>query len=539
MSGKEEKNTIEKDHDISKGRYPKTIAVPLFIASACIPFIPSTYLFYLYLYLYPIQLYSGTFLWMLYYFVQTGLVLYGLFWVTVSTSVLLTKILDMAVTKKYGKLKVGSYSNEQSDPGMMGWRVRGIYRKFCTWYIEMTRFKFLRVWLLRMYGLKIGKNVTLGRYILEDPFIEIGNNVFMGRNTIISGHLIDHHKLTINRTIIGNNVIMDNFTGCVGTSFGDNSIILGKYTCGIRGQTLKGDGIYKGTPLKKVGAYSDFTPEQIKNLKNMIKSHNKFDYREERVEAIERNKWWLRFFKTLVVIIGGIIIGTWPLWSYCSLMNSVLGFPTRNVPLDLIILIPVPFLLMSCILFFCLGIGFITWLILFTYRIVLNKGLEEGVYDLDDPRVKAWKTNYLLKLFIMKLIHHSPFVYTDVFILLAFRNKVSTNVRINKCFYDPEFIDIGANTECAAFSIIHTHQITPDGKLHIKRTRIGKNVIIGGFAHIGAGVEIGDNTIVGLATYIPDDMKLEPDSLYVGNPPKRYPKSILKKKYDDKKRKVD
>ena len=107
-----------------------------------------------------------------------------------------------------------------------------------------------------------------------------------------------------------------------------------------------------------------------------------------------------------------------------------------------------------------------------------------------------------------------------------------------KCFYDPEFLEIGANTECAAFSIIHTHQIK-DGKLHIKRTKLGRNVIIGGFAHIGAGVEIGDNTIVGLGAYIPDEMKLEPNSLYIGNPPKRYPVSVLSKKYEEKKRKVD
>ncbi|NHI94266.1 MAG: hypothetical protein EAX96_17370 [Candidatus Lokiarchaeota archaeon] len=193
---------------------------------------------------------------------------------------------------------------------------------------------------------------------------------------------------------------------------------------------------------------------------------------------------------------------------------------------------------MGCIFFFCVGIGLVTWMILFTYRIILGRGLEEGEYDLEDHRVKAWKTNYLLKLYIMQLIHHSPFVYWDVFILLSFRNKVATNVRINKCFYDPEFIDIAANTECAAFSIIHTHQIK-EGKLHIKRTKIGKNVIIGGFAHVGAGVTIGDNTIVGLGCYVPDDMVLEPNSLYIGNPARKLPKSVLKKEYDQKKRKVD
>jgi len=534
-----EKKEDSEDIDISKGRYPKSLAIPLFIASACIPFFPGTYVFYVYLYLIRGINYFANIWTIILYFGQLILVLYGLFWLTVGTSILLTKILDIIVTKKYGKIQLGSYSNAASDPMTMGWRARGIYRKFCTWYVEMTRSKWLRTKLLRMYGIKIGKNVTLGRYILEDPFIEIGNNVFMGKNTIVSGHLVDHNKLSINRTIIGNNCIMDNFTGCVGTIFGDNTIIKGPQVCGIRGQSLKGDGVYKGTPLKKIAAYSDFTIDQLKNLKKMIKAQNSIDYREERVQDIESHKFWLVFFKTLVVG-GGLFIGfNMPLGLYLWILRVAYGsFPTWIIAFDLMHLSVIPIILMSSIFFFCVGIGLVTFVILFMYRIMLNRRLEEGVYDLDDKRVKAWKTNYLLKLYVMKLLHHSPFVYTDVFLLQAFRNIISSNVRIVKCFYDPEFLNIGENSECAAFSIIHTHQIK-DGKLHIKRTKLGKNVIIGGFAHVGAGVEIGDNTIVGLGAYIPDEMKLEPNSLYIGNPPKRYPVSVLSKKYEEKKRKVD
>ena len=272
MSESEKKIEEKKEPeeiDISKGRYPKSLAIPLFMASAIIPFIPGTYIFYFYFYFTHNIFYLLNIWTILLYVAQSILVLYGCFWVTVATSILLTKVIDILITRKYGKIQLGSYSNAAGDSMTMGWRARGIYRKFCTWYVEMTRSKWLRIKLLRMYGIKIGKNVTLGRYILEDPFIEIGNNVFMGKNTIISGHLVDHNKLSINKTVIGNNVIMDNFTGCVGTTFGDNAIILGPQNCGIRGQVIKGDGVYKGTPLKKIGAYSDFTNEQIKNLKNM------------------------------------------------------------------------------------------------------------------------------------------------------------------------------------------------------------------------------------------------------------------------------
>ena len=112
----------EENVDISKGRFPKTMAVPLFMASAIIPFIPSTYLCYFYFYFFPFHLYFGNIFTIIWYVIQSVLMGYGLFWTNVGTSLLLTRIFDIIINKKYGKIKIGSYDNVQSDLGTMSWR---------------------------------------------------------------------------------------------------------------------------------------------------------------------------------------------------------------------------------------------------------------------------------------------------------------------------------------------------------------------------------------------------------------------------------
>ncbi|MFX1295339.1 MAG: hypothetical protein ACFFD2_10865, partial [Promethearchaeota archaeon] len=77
-------------------------------------------------------------------------------------------------------------------------------------------------------------------------------------------------------------------------------------------------------------------------------------------------------------------------------------------------------------------------------------------------------------------------------------------------------------------SRVHTHNII-DGKLVLKRVKIGDNVMVGGVSHIDVGCEIGTGTLLGIATYCKPNKKLKPNALYLGNPAMKYPKDLLKK----------
>ncbi|MHC1591843.1 MAG: DapH/DapD/GlmU-related protein [Candidatus Helarchaeales archaeon] len=528
----------QEERGLNEGRESPLFVIKAFTLIGFVSLLPSFYLVYMYFWFFRFFMLPSidTILEAIIWIVISCNVCVGAYYLAIFVSIGVTNFYLWLINRKTPP-RLGSFEHTWDNPDVKAWRKRNIVRKFCVWLTETSRSQWLRKLMLRSFGIKIGKNVRLGKYILEDYFIEIGDNVFMGKNTIVSGHLIDPYKLTLHRTKIGNNVIFDNWTGCVGTTIGDNSIILGKATCGLRGQVAKGGGIYRGTPLRKIADIEIFSPEHIENLKDIIRSQEYLNYQEERIYDIEYNQRALFFYK-LIVVLGALAIASIPFYYYTYFIVNVLHFPTWIVWFDLLLISLYPLITLASIFLFVVGVGFITFNILFVYRIILNKGLEEGEYSLSDPRVKAWKTGYLLKLFIMKIVHESPMAFGDVIILQAFRNRIASNVRIVKCFFDPEFIDIGANTECAAFSIIHTHRIK-DGKLIIARTKIGENCLIGGFAHIGAGVTIGNNTVVGVGAYVPDGAVLEPNSLYIGNPAKKYPKSMMKKTYEEKSRPVD
>ena len=63
--------------------------------------------------------------------------------------------------------------------------------------------------------------------------------------------------------------------------------------------------------------------------------------------------------------------------------------------------------------------------------------------------------------------------------------------------------------------------------MNFKWTEIGENVMIGSLAFIGAGTKIGNNTIIGIGAYIPENTICKPNSLYIGNPARRLPLSVL------------
>ena len=93
---------------------------------------------------------------------------------------------------------------------------------------------------------------------------------------------------------------------------------------------------------------------------------------------------------------------------------------------------------------------------------------------------------------------------------------------------DPQYLEMGDNSLIAAGTRIHTHDII-NKKLYIKKVTIGKNVIIGIFAHIQPGVEIADGSIVGIMAWLEGDQKCEPSAIWLGKPASALPISILSK----------
>ncbi|MHA1267132.1 MAG: hypothetical protein ACTSRS_17970 [Candidatus Helarchaeota archaeon] len=447
-----------------------------------------------------------------------------LYCISLISSLISVKVAIWIVHKRIAPPSPGSYSLSMDEPQVRAWVLKGNIKNFARWLFLFFHFSFLQAFWLRQMGVKIGHHVKLGKHVQDDDFIEIGSNTYMAKECIISGHLMDQTHLTINPTTIGANCIFEPITGAVGCVIGDNSIFK-SCTMAMKGNNCRGNSIYEGLPIKKVGNYSDLTPAELRELKQKIRQLDKVDYVKLKNAPIKVNRIKL-FLLKFMIILGATIFGFISPLLYTLFFTAF--YQPSNHLLNIILLIPVPG-------FFLIALGLFTFGEVLLIKLCLiyydhKAEIPEGTYDLNDPRVKLFKIKYILRMFGMRLFHATPFKIGSTLALRAWGNtKIGKiNVKLEDAIVDPQYIEIGNHTQIAAGARIHTHDII-NGKLVIKKVKIGSNVIVGSYAHIKPGVEIADGSIVAVGACLPQDQKCTCSAVLLGNPAKEYPLSILTK----------
>ena len=108
--------------------------------------------------------------------------------------------------------------------------------------------------LMRLYGLKVGKNVyiTTRTYIETAGLVEIDDNSFIGYNSVVTGHANEGTSIIVSPTRIGKNVMIGTYSivAC-GCEFGDNSI-LGAKSALKKGEKVPSNEVWVGLPAKKL-----------------------------------------------------------------------------------------------------------------------------------------------------------------------------------------------------------------------------------------------------------------------------------------------
>ncbi|MHA1324242.1 MAG: DapH/DapD/GlmU-related protein [Candidatus Helarchaeota archaeon] len=447
-------------------------------------------------------------------------VLYG---ITLGSALLFTKIGIWIVHKRVAYPKIGTYRITMKDPQTRAFTIKGNIKHLPRWFYYFFHLEFLRVFWLRQMGVKIGKNVKLGMYILDEEFIEIGDNVFMAKNSILPGHLMDNESFTFNRTIIGKNCIFHPISGAVGATVGENSIFL-PITGAMKGHICRGNAIYEGVPCKKVGEYSDLSPEDIEEMKRKIKAEDKIDYIKKKNAPIRINTTKL-FLMKIAIVLGGCLFGLFIPYLYGLLFQSFYDPSNPFLTFALLALIPIVFLI--SLGFFVVGTTLFTKIFIAYYD---HKGeIPEGTYDLDDPRAKWFKIKYFLRLFGLRLFRGSPFRVADTYAMRFWGNvKLGKDVWMDYGIIDPQYIEIGDYTHIGQGARIHTHDII-DGKLLIKKVKIGKHCLIGTYCHIKPGVQIADGSICAVAAWFRKNKKCKRPALWIGKPAFELPIEMVTK----------
>ena len=108
-------------------------------------------------------------------------------------------------------VKPGVYPHNSAIGRLIGVRIAadGIFKSMLKvfTFLPFIWGIFLFPQLMRLYGLKIGKNVhiTTRTYIETAGLVEIGDNSFIGYNSVVTGHANEDRAIKVNPTKIGKN----------------------------------------------------------------------------------------------------------------------------------------------------------------------------------------------------------------------------------------------------------------------------------------------------------------------------------------------
>lgn len=171
------------------------------------------------------------------------------------------------------------YKGPRMNSAYQWWRYRNPVRMLWTSFIvEVTKHLppcGIKNNLLRMIGMKIGKDVTISPFVTFDwlfpELIEIGDGTLLGADCMIACHSLLIDEIRVGRVKIGKQVMMASFT-CnePPTTVGDQAII-GLYT--YYNKDVPAKTFYVGIPGKvKSELPADYLKEFNEGLRNNKRS---------------------------------------------------------------------------------------------------------------------------------------------------------------------------------------------------------------------------------------------------------------------------
>ena len=138
------------------------------------------------------------------------------------------------------------------EKGSKDWKY--MHRRFWTayfpiWLARALPLPWADIFVYRLFGVHIGKNVVAYEGYIDPEFVEIGDFTMTSLNICIFSHLIYHDKLIIKRVKIGNECIVGPQSIITPGTIMQDRAVLGANSYTSIGQELKSDLIHVGTPV--------------------------------------------------------------------------------------------------------------------------------------------------------------------------------------------------------------------------------------------------------------------------------------------------
>jgi acetyltransferase-like isoleucine patch superfamily enzyme len=226
-----------------------------------------------------------------------------------------------------------------------------------------------------------------------------------------------------------------------------------------------------------------------------------------------------------MLLTGGMVLGTLILYALEIVVLGLAMFPGA-LWCQAIWTSTTALFLWQRILVMCFAVvaayflyGFTLMAIVGILRIALRLKLREGAYPIVSVGAAKWALASALKspvaITFMNFILMTPFAAIFYRLMGA---KIGRNVHINsKSCADPSLLEIGENSVIGGHATVIGHAFE-QGKLILKKVKIGKDVVVGLNAVLLPGVEAGDGATIAAGAVVPKNTKIAAGSTYMGIP---------------------
>lgn len=144
---------------------------------------------------------------------------------------------------------------------------------FPIWLARALPLPWADIFVYRLFGVHIGKNVVAYEGYIDPEFVEIGDFTMTSINICIFSHLIYHDKLIIKRVKIGNECIVGPQSIISPGTIMQDRAVLGANSYTNIGQELKSDLIHVGTPVS-----ASFQIQSLEESIEKVDTIKKSDY---------------------------------------------------------------------------------------------------------------------------------------------------------------------------------------------------------------------------------------------------------------------
>ncbi|TFF94186.1 MAG: hypothetical protein EU543_01900 [Promethearchaeota archaeon] len=432
--------------------------------------------------------------------------------------------------------KEGIFKRDGKDKDYCYWSLRSVIKKWPFWLARQLSISYIEIFLLRLFGAKIGKNCSLHEGWIDTEFVELGDNVKLGQGSLILSSLIVHDKLILKKTIIKKNAIISMHSVVLpGTKIEFNTVLDALSSTNIE-QYLDQNSIYRGSPCRKVMKKKDIkNKSELRNLifdKKEEDRYNKEILREEAKELAVpfhlyiSSGWFIIGFSFVLpgflfyVYIFGLL-EPFLLSSFITI-NSLLNFTTS------IILLTLPLIFIGLYLLHLFLVALFTRIF---YKFADRRGPEQGVFDRNLDKESKILDYYHFRSFLFKypiyVFIRSPFPWLINWELRFLgSNKIGKNSVIEECFLHSH-INLGKNCYLGTYTHITNHLV--DGvygeeNLTFFEINLGKDSVFEALTGALPGTEVGQDS-----TFIPIGSTVKFDELKGYATYSKFPASKLDK----------